>query len=69
MIHYPINGVLSGLVAITACCHYVSIRESILIGCVGALVCQLTIRIMEHYKIDDVIKAVPVHLASGMWGD
>ncbi len=68
LIVYPINGVLSGLVAITASCHYVSIRESILIGCVGAVVCQLTIHVMEHYKIDDVIKAVPVHLASGIWG-
>ena len=68
LIDYPISGILSGLVAITACCHYVSIRESILIGCVGALVCQLTICILENYKIDDVIKAVPIHLVSGIWG-
>ena len=68
LIDYPINGVLSGLVSITACCHYVSIRESVLIGCIGALFCQLAIHTLEHYKIDDVIKAVPVHLVSGIWG-
>ncbi|MEM1107347.1 MAG: ammonium transporter [Planctomycetota bacterium] len=63
-----INGSLAGLVAVTANCHAVSTPEAVVIGAIGALICQAVARILLHYQIDDVISAVPVHLAAGVWG-
>ena len=63
-----INGALSGLVAITANCHAVSAAEAVLIGSVGAMVCLAVQSLLYRLRIDDVISAVPVHLAAGVWG-
>jgi len=63
-----INGTLAGLVAITAGCHAVSTLDAIAIGAIGAIVCSVTCQLLERFKIDDVIGAVPVHLAAGAWG-
>lgn len=63
-----INGSLAGLVAITANCHAVSTPEALLIGGIGAAVCQCVTWLLLRYRIDDVISAAPVHLAAGIWG-
>ncbi len=63
-----INGVLSGLVAITANCHAVSAVSAVLIGLVAGVVVYVVQRLLVHWRIDDVIGAVPVHLAAGAWG-
>ncbi len=63
-----VNGTLAGLVAITAGCHAVSTLEAVLIGAVGAVVCMGVSHVLERFKVDDVIGAVPVHLAAGVWG-
>ena len=63
-----INGALAGLVAITANCHAVSAAEAVLIGSVGAVVCLAVQSLLYRLRIDDVIGAVPVHLAAGVWG-
>lgn len=63
-----INGGLAGLVAITANCHAVSAPAAIIIGIIGACICQAVLSLLYRLKIDDVISAVPVHLAAGIWG-
>lgn len=63
-----INGVVAGLVAITAGCHVVSPFSAILIGAVGGIVCSLITRLLIHCRIDDVIGAVPAHAGAGVWG-
>lgn len=63
-----LNGVLAGLVAITACAHVVSMGGAVAIGAIGAVICISCSRLLERLKIDDVIDAIPVHLAAGMWG-
>ncbi|MEM1212356.1 MAG: ammonium transporter [Planctomycetota bacterium] len=65
---YIINGALAGLVAITAGCHAVPGWAAIVIGMGGGLVCYLVYEWLLRLKIDDVISAVPVHLAAGIWG-
>ncbi|UYM15756.1 ammonium transporter [Endozoicomonas euniceicola] len=62
------NGVLAGLVGITAGVHAVQPAEAILIGVVSGLICCGATVYLEHRKIDDVISAIPVHLAAGIWG-
>ena len=63
-----INGVLAGLVAVTANCHIVVIQEAFVIGAVGGAVCYAGCRLLERLKIDDAVSAVPVHLVAGIWG-
>lgn len=63
-----LNGVLAGLVAITACCHVVSMPGAILTGAVGAIVAVACSALLDRLRIDDAVGAVPVHLAAGIWG-
>ncbi|MEO1352183.1 MAG: ammonium transporter [Cyanobacteria bacterium J06635_15] len=63
-----INGSIAGLVAITASSHVVSTSAAVLIGAVAGLVAHTTIRILEHYRIDDAVDAIAVHGGSGVWG-
>ncbi|MEM6519456.1 MAG: ammonium transporter [Cyanobacteria bacterium P01_C01_bin.70] len=62
------NGSLAGLVAITASCHAVNTREAIVIGAIGSLCMLLAEAQLQRYRIDDVVGAIPVHLAAGAWG-
>jgi ammonium transporter, Amt family len=63
-----VNGVLAGLVAITAPCAFVSSASAMVIGLIaGVLVCFVTFGI-EKLHIDDPVGAVPVHFANGLWG-
>jgi Amt family ammonium transporter len=63
-----INGVLAGLVAITAPCAYVTPAYSLLIGAIGGVVVVYGAILLEKLKIDDPVGAVPVHLMNGVWG-
>jgi Amt family ammonium transporter len=63
-----INGVLGGLVAITANCHAVSVTDSALIGLVAGMIVVSGERLLDHYKIDDAVSVIPVHLFAGIWG-
>jgi Amt family ammonium transporter len=63
------NGMLAGLVAITAPCAFVSPGISIFIGAVsGFLVIAVALFVETTLKIDDPVGAIAVHGANGMWG-
>ncbi|MGL4650774.1 MAG: ammonium transporter, partial [Caldilineaceae bacterium] len=63
-----VNGVLAGLVAVTAPCAFVAPWAAVLIGGIaGVLVCWATFA-LERAKIDDPVGAVPVHFVNGIWG-
>jgi Amt family ammonium transporter len=63
-----VNGILAGLVAITAPCAFVSPLGAVIIGVVaGVLVCLASVW-LEKAKIDDPVGAVPVHFVNGIWG-
>jgi len=62
------NGILAGLVSITAPCGNVESGSSLVIGLVGGFVYQLASMLLRKLKIDDPVDAVPVHGACGMWG-
>jgi Amt family ammonium transporter len=63
-----INGVLGGLVSITANCHVVSPSQAMLIGLIGGIIVFYGDRLLESKRIDDAIGVVPVHLFAGIWG-
>lgn len=63
-----VNGILAGLVAITAPCAFVDNWGAVIIGLIaGVLVCVAT-TVLEKAKIDDPVGAVPVHFVNGLWG-
>ena len=63
------NGMLAGLVAITAPCAFVGAPEAILIGAVAGVLVVLAATFIEHkLKIDDPVGASSVHGVCGAWG-
>jgi Amt family ammonium transporter len=63
------NGMLAGLVAITAPCAFVTAPASILIGAIaGGLVVVAAFFVERRLKIDDPVGAVAVHGVNGAWG-
>ncbi len=63
-----LNGALAGLVAITAEPLVPSVPVSMLVGGLGSLLAMLTVPILDRFKIDDVVGAIPVHLVAGIFG-
>ncbi len=63
-----LNGLLAGLVAITADPLSASPIASILIGSIGGAIVVFAIPLLDRFQIDDVVGAVPVHLFAGIWG-
>ena len=62
------NGVLGGLVAITAGADQMSTGEAMLVGAIGGIIVVLAIALLEKLKLDDPVGAIAVHLFAGMWG-
>jgi len=62
------NGILAGLVAITAGCAFVKPWEALVIGLVGGLVYQACSMLVLRLQIDDVVDAFAVHGGCGFWG-
>ncbi len=65
---YVILGPLAGLVSITAACNSVNSLIAILIGIIGTIIAIIVHELLNKKEIDDVVGAVPVHLAAGVWG-
>ncbi|AIE60255.1 ammonium transporter [Bacillus methanolicus] len=63
-----INGVLSGLVAITAGCAYVSQWSAIIIGAISGLIVIYATLFVDNLKVDDPVGAVAVHGFNGVFG-
>jgi Amt family ammonium transporter len=62
------NGVLSGLVAITACAHIATSSSAMIIGALGSIAYLIGKAVLIKLRIDDAIDAVPVHLFAGITG-
>lgn len=62
------NGVLGGLVAITAACDQVTPASAMMIGAIAGVISSLGADLLLKFKLDDVVGAVPVHLFNGIWG-
>jgi ammonium transporter len=62
------NGLLSGLVAITAGCAFVDPWASVVIGLISGWMYLFGSWALIKLKIDDAVDAIPVHLANGLWG-
>lgn len=63
-----INGLLAGLVAITAPCAFVSVPASLAIGAVAGIIVVLAVIFFDKIKVDDPVGAISVHLVNGVFG-
>ncbi|QDV78982.1 ammonium transporter [Botrimarina mediterranea] len=63
-----LNGILGGLVGITACCDCMSLWQAIIVGAVAGVLVIAGIMMLEKLKIDDPVGAWPVHGLCGIWG-
>jgi Amt family ammonium transporter len=63
-----LNGILGGLVAITAPCATVAPWAAVVIGIVAGVIIVFGVELLDNLRIDDPVGAVPVHLMNGIWG-
>ena len=63
-----LNGAIAGLVSITAGPDIVAHHWAVAIGLVGGVICVVAIKLLETWKVDDVVGAIPAHLFAGVWG-
>ena len=62
------NGILGGLVGITAGADQMSPTDAIIIGIIGGVIVVLGVSLLDKAKLDDPVGAIPVHLFAGIWG-
>ncbi len=63
-----LNGLLAGLVSITAGADSVSVFSSIIMGAIGGAIVVFSIIFFDKIKIDDPVGAISVHGVCGIWG-
>ena len=63
-----LNGALAGLVAITAEPLAPSPIFAMVIGSIGAVIMYYGTKVLEHFRLDDVVGAIPVHMLAGIFG-
>jgi ammonium transporter, Amt family len=63
-----LNGILAGLVGITANCDRVGNGQAIVIGAVAGVLVVLGVKLLDKLRIDDPVGAWPVHGLCGVWG-
>ena len=62
------NGVLGGLVGITAGADQMEPNSAILIGAIAGFILVFGVSLLDKLKLDDPVGAIPVHLICGIWG-
>ena len=64
-----VNGLLAGLVAITAPCAFVTAPSAVLIGVIAGVLVVLSVLFIDGVlKVDDPVGAISVHGVCGAWG-
>ncbi|MDA7712057.1 ammonium transporter [Flavobacteriaceae bacterium] len=62
------NGVLGGLVGITAGADQMGPTDALIIGAVAGVIIVLAVALIDKIKLDDPVGAIAVHLVCGIWG-
>jgi Amt family ammonium transporter len=64
----PMNGVIAGLVGITASCHVMEPAAAAAVGAIAGMVYFGAHILLEKLKVDDAVNAIPAHGFAGAWG-
>ncbi|MDJ0960719.1 MAG: ammonium transporter [Acidimicrobiia bacterium] len=65
---FTLNGVLAGLVGITAGPDVISFSGSVLVGLIAGVIMTISVIGLERVGIDDPVGAISVHGTAGLWG-
>jgi Amt family ammonium transporter len=63
-----LNGILGGLVGITAGADQMSPNDAVVIGALAGIIIVLAVALVDKLRLDDPVGAVAVHLICGIWG-
>ncbi len=63
-----INGILAGLVAVTAPCAFINSGSAAIIGVIAGVIVVFGVAFFDKIKVDDPVGATSVHLVCGVWG-
>ncbi len=63
-----LNGILGGLVGITAGADVIPVSSSILVGLIAGIIIPIAVTAFDKAKLDDPVGATSVHLVCGIWG-
>ena len=63
-----LNGILGGLVGITAGADQMSPTDAILIGGIAGAIIVIAVAFIDRLRLDDPVGAIAVHLVCGIWG-
>ena len=63
-----LNGILAGLVGITAGADLMSIFDATLIGFIAGIIVVMSVVFFDKIRVDDPVGAISVHLVCGIWG-
>ncbi|MFT7627053.1 MAG: Amt family ammonium transporter [Ulvibacter sp.] len=63
-----LNGILGGLVGITAGADQMSPTDAIIIGAIAGAIIVFAVSLIDRLRLDDPVGAIAVHLVCGIWG-
>ncbi len=63
-----LNGILGGLVGITAGADLMSVTDAVVVGFIAGALIVLGVNFIDRIKLDDPVGAIAVHLICGVWG-
>lgn len=63
-----LNGILGGLVGITAGADVMSVTDAVIVGFIAGVIIPISVSAFDRFKLDDPVGATSVHLACGIWG-
>lgn len=63
-----LNGILGGLVGITAGADKMGVTDAIIIGFIAGMLIVFAVSLIDKLRLDDPVGAISVHLVCGIWG-
>lgn len=63
-----LNGILAGLVGITAGADVTTVTDALIIGFIAGVIVVFSVLFLDRMKLDDPVGAISVHLVCGIWG-
>jgi len=63
-----LNGILAGLVGITAGADLMAVADAVMIGAIAGIIVVFSVVFFDKIRVDDPVGAISVHLVCGIWG-
>ncbi|TWU07668.1 ammonium transporter [Stieleria varia] len=68
VVEHSLNGIIAGLVSVTAGCHVMSPASAACCGALGGMLVTIAMYHLDRWRVDDAVGAVSAHAIAGVWG-